>query len=171
MSIPSPVLRLRCVRRSALGFCFGLALALGLPLQVFAQATGCDDLSGLPEAIAVDYRTEIQPIWEIRCANCHVNHSGSPSAQLDLNEEESWAALYAMPSLIAEGRLMVRPGDPDASFLLEKLRCEQPQVGERMPRGRLPIPLAEQALVRDWIAQGARDQPPLFIDGFETAAP
>jgi hypothetical protein len=165
-AVPAPSIRLSAALAAVV-----LVLALCPASSASAQAEGCDDLSGLPVTPQVDYRTEIQPIWEIRCANCHVNHSGSPSAQLDLNEEESWAALYNMPSLIAEGRLMVRPGDPDASFLLEKLRCEQPQAGERMPRGRLPIPLAEQALVRDWIAQGARDQPPLFIDGFETDAP
>ncbi|MCG6118273.1 MAG: hypothetical protein MEQ07_08795 [Aquimonas sp.] len=171
MSIRSLATLAPSTRRTAARAAVALMLGLCLPSAVLAQATACDDLSALPITPRVDYLTEIQPIWEIRCANCHVNHSGSPSAELDLNEEASWAALYAMPSLIAEGRLMVRPGDPGASFLLEKLRCEQPQAGERMPRGRLPIPLTEQALVRDWIAQGAREQPPLFIDGFEDEAP
>lgn len=148
-----------------------LWLAIGLPASAFGQASGCDDLSALPEIAQVDYLTQIQPIWEIRCANCHVNHSGSPSAQLDLDDDVSWLGLYRMPSGLAADRLLVRPGDPVASFLLEKLSCDQPQAGSRMPRGRNPIPLAEQALVRDWIAQGAREQPPLFADGFEPLPP
>jgi hypothetical protein len=171
MSIRPRMFSARAVRLRAFLTAIALALGVGAVPSVSAQAAGCDDLSGLPVTPQVDYLTEIQPIWEIRCSNCHVNFSDSPSAQLDLNAEQSWAALYRMPSLIAQGRRMVQPGDPEASFLLEKLRCEQPEAGERMPRGRLPIPLDEQALVRDWIAQGARDQPPLFSDGFEGGPP
>lgn len=135
-----------------------------------AQASGCVNLAQQPVTARVDYYSQIQPIFEIRCSNCHVNHAGSPSAGLDLDMEWSWLSVYEAPSAIATGRVLAVPFNATASFLLEKVNCETPQAGERMPRGRIPIPLAEQALIRDWINQGASEFPSdtLFVDGFET---
>lgn len=135
-----------------------------------AQASGCVNLAQQPVTARVDYYSQIQPMFEIRCSNCHVNHGGSPSAGLDLDPEWSWLSVYEGPSAIASGRVMAVPFNAAASFLLEKVNCETPQAGDRMPRGRIPIPLAEQALIRDWINQGALEFPSdtLFIDGFET---
>lgn len=148
-----------------------LWLALCLPPAVLAQAEGCDDVSALPESPRVDYFSEIQPIWEIRCSNCHVNHGDSPSAGLSLDSEDSWFALVQMPSAQVTDALLVVPGQVASSYLFEKINCELPTAGQRMPRGRTPIPLAEQALIRDWIRQGAREfaVPILFEDGFEPA--
>lgn len=147
-------------------------LVLGVPKAAQAQASGCSDLSAQAPTPRIDYYTQIQPIWEIRCSNCHVNFGSSPSADLSLNEEDSWIQLVEMPSVQVPGRLRVQPGQAVASYLFEKINCDLPEAGERMPRGRTPIPLAEQALIRDWIQQGAREFTPplLFGDGFEPAA-
>lgn len=147
-------------------------LMLGLPDAAHAQASGCSDLSAQAPTPRVDYYTQIQPIWEIRCSNCHVNFGSSPSADLSLNEEDSWIELVEIPSVQVPGRLRVQPGQAAASYLFEKINCDLPEAGERMPRGRMPIPVAEQALIRDWIQQGAREFTPplLFADGFEPAA-
>lgn len=149
-------------------------LALGVPkaAQAQAQASGCSDLSAQAPTPRIDYYTQIQPIWEIRCSNCHVNFGSSPSADLSLNEEDSWIQLVEIPSVQVPARQRVQPGQAVASYLFEKINCDLPEAGERMPRGRMPIPLAEQALIRDWIQQGAREFTPplLFGDGFEPAA-
>jgi hypothetical protein len=147
-------------------------LALCLAVAAHAQASGCSDLSALAPTPRVDYYTQIQPIWEIRCSNCHVNFGSSPSADLSLNEEDSWIQLVEIPSVQVPGRLRVQTGQAAASYLFEKINCDLPEAGERMPRGRMPIPLVEQALIRDWIQQGAREFTPplLFGDGFEPAA-
>ncbi|WP_298850625.1 hypothetical protein [uncultured Aquimonas sp.] len=147
-------------------------LVLGVPGAAQAQASGCSDLSTQAPTPRIDYYTQIQPIWEIRCSNCHVNFGSSPSADLSLNEEDSWIQLVEMPSVQVPARQRVQPGQAVASYLFEKINCDLPEAGERMPRGRMPIPLAEQALIRDWIQQGAREFTPplLFGDGFEPAA-
>lgn len=165
--------RVRMRVAAFLWICAGLAA----PVAAFAQATGCDDLALLPETPRVDYYSQIQPIWEIRCSNCHVNFGSAPSAELSLNAEDSWIELVDIPSVQVAGRTRVLPGQVTASYLFEKVNCEQPAVGTRMPRGRIAIPFGEQALIRDWIQQGAREFAPplLFGDGFEpllpTAAP
>lgn len=159
------VLRLRARCAALLWICAGL---LATP-AAFAQAAGCDDLAALAVTPRVDYHTQIQPIWEIRCSNCHVNFGSAPSAELSLNAEDSWIELVDIPSVQVAGRTRVLPGQVAASYLFEKINCEQPAAGTRMPRGRIAIPLSEQALIRDWIQQGAREfvPPLLFADGFE----
>ena len=65
-----------------------------------------------------------------------------------------------VPSREVPGKNLVEPGDPAASFLFEKINCANPQVGNRMrPTGQMSLP--RQALVRDWIAQGARRSGPV----------
>lgn len=166
----SPVLPCRrllrwCARALLLG------PALIAPAVAHAQATGCDSLAQQPVTPRVDYYTQIQPIWEIRCSNCHVNFGGSASAGLSLNAPDSWIALVDIPSVQAPGRIRAVPGQASASYLFEKINCAQPEAGARMPRGRIPLPLSEQALIRDWLQQGAREFAPplLFGDGFEPA--
>jgi hypothetical protein len=181
MRIPAPrhanplralaALFLKCDSRLHASICtLLLCAALMAPAGALAQATGCDSLAGQPVTPRVDYYTQIQPIWEIRCSNCHVNFGGSPSAGLSLNAEDAWLALVAMPSVLVPEQLLVAPGDVSTSFLFEKLNCEAPVAGLRMPRGRLPLPAAEQALIRDWIRQGAREFAVLFENGFEPVA-
>lgn len=167
--LPLLALRLRTVRSKALKL--GLCLAMLLPAGAMAQATGCDSLAQQPVTPRVDYYTQIQPIWEIRCSNCHVNFGGSASAGLSLNAADSWISLVDIPSVQAPGRIRAVPGQASASYLFEKINCAQPAAGARMPRGRIPIPLSEQALIRDWLQQGAREFAPplLFGDGFEPA--
>ena len=61
------------------------------------------------------------------------------------------------PALEKADRLRVAPGDPDASFLIDKLRNRD--VGTRMPLGAEPLAEEEIALVERWIADGALRRP------------
>jgi hypothetical protein len=73
---------------------------------------------------------------------------------------ESYAFLVGvqpdnLPARMA-GKLRVDPGDPENSFLLDKLRGTlAPDEGERMPRALAKLPAREIALVEAWIAAGA----------------
>jgi hypothetical protein len=49
----------------------------------------------------------------------------------------------------------VVPGDPDGSFLIEKLTSDSPRAGVRMPQDRPPLDEVEIELIRTWIAEGA----------------
>jgi hypothetical protein len=59
----------------------------------------------------------------------------------------------------APGHLRIKPGDPDGSYLLAKIEgrhIAQGGTGGRMPFANAPLSAAEIAMVRTWIAQGAR---------------
>jgi len=51
---------------------------------------------------------------------------------------------------------VVKPGDPDGSLLVQKVKGTQ-TIGARMPRGGAPLPDAQIQRISDWVAQGAKD--------------
>lgn len=134
-----------------------------LVLRVGRWSAGndCDDLAAIPPTPAVDYQTQIQPIWAGACTGCHVA-TASNNGGLDLTTGNSLAQLRTRLSLQAPGVPLLTDGQTGRSFLFEKINCNAPQAGTRM-RPANPMPLAQQALIRDWISQ----QGVLFVDGFE----
>lgn len=130
----------------------GSASRRDVVLGVFAGGSGRDDLTGIPVTPNVDYATQIQPIFDAQCGGCHNAMGGS--AGLALLGSGSWANLVNGPSTQVTGMMLVQPFDAMQSYLFEKVNAAQPQVGVRMRVGGV-MPLTDQALIRDWINQGA----------------
>jgi hypothetical protein len=61
------------------------------------------------------------------------------------------------PALEKPDRLRVDPGDPDASFIIDKLRNRD--VSTQMPLGAEPLADEEIQLIEDWIRDGALRRP------------
>jgi hypothetical protein len=66
----------------------------------------------------------------------------------------SQAMLVNVPSTEVPSLLRVRPGDPDNSYLIQKLEGTA-AVGARMPLGGGALPAATIAAIRQWITDGA----------------
>ena len=105
----------------------------------------------------VDYVTDIQPIWDLKCISCHVA-GGSAAAGPILTSDKSYAAIVGVqsPTVAAD---LVAPGDPDASYLWHKLNGTQADVpgggGSPMPLGA-PLSADELAAIEQWITDGAK---------------
>lgn len=137
-----------------------------LAATALAAPSGCDSIASVPITWNIDYAKDIQNLFATRCSNCHVDHAGSPSGDLDLDPKWSYDVLVNGASN-QEGILVI-PGNPLASVLFQKINCETPDHGLRMPRARPPLPLAEQALIYDWIMLGAPlVSDTIFASGFE----
>ena len=128
------------------------------------QGTDCDDLRGLPILFGVDWQTEVKPILQARCVGCH-----GLGQQPDFSDLPDVDAIYKLVGTHVE------PGRPLQSRLFDKINCAQPLSGQRMPMSGEPLSINEQALVFDWIAQGALGEPGppidrdfLFRDGVES---
>jgi hypothetical protein len=120
-----------------------------------SSETGSSETGGEP---LVDYMTQIQPIWDMRCVTgCHIE---SGIAQTDgpiLTATASFADLVNAPSPTVADIDEVEPGDLDKSYLWHKLNGTQSNVGGlglQMPQGGM-LPPAELELVKLWIEQGA----------------
>ena len=90
------------------------------------------------------------------CVGCHTNQGRNPSGGLNLFGTP-YDALVGVPSRGRPDLRFVVPGDPDASYLVQKLEGAPGISGTRMPRSGPPYLSAGQMLViRRWIELGAR---------------
>jgi hypothetical protein len=83
-------------------------------------------------------------------------HGGTfPSSRYDLR---TYASSFIPGDLARRiGACAILPGDPDHSFMVEKLRSDDPRAGLRMPLEHDPLTEAEIQLIETWILEGAAD--------------
>ena len=106
-------------------------------------------------AVAVSYRNDIAGgvFSRGRCNSCHTG-AGSGASQSGF-EISTYAHLRTGGG--RSGVAIVVDGDPCASILVQKIGTSPP-FGRRMPYNGPPyLSAADITLVRDWIAEGARD--------------
>ncbi|HUH01932.1 MAG TPA: hypothetical protein VML75_08035 [Kofleriaceae bacterium] len=83
------------------------------------------------------------------CASCH---SGlEPDGELGFFLPEDIEAMYGAPSSACADKILVVPGDPASSYLIEKL-YPNPTCGEIMPQAA-PLPADLIACFEQWIAE------------------
>jgi hypothetical protein len=101
--------------------------------------------------------SEIQA--ELFTPTCAVSgcHTGAAAPQgLRLDEANSYSLLVDVASAEVPSILRVAPGDPDNSYLIQKLEGTA-SVGEQMPLGGPALPQASVDVIRQWITDGAID--------------
>ena len=107
-----------------------------------------------PVVTGVNFATQIQPIFSQRCDHCH-SGGGAPQG-LRLDAANSYDDLVDVPSQEVPSLKRVDPGDPDNSYLVQKIEGTA-AVGGRMPLGGSRLPQEEIDLIRQWIGQGAEE--------------
>jgi hypothetical protein len=98
------------------------------------------------------FKTIQDTIFTPLCVTCHAG----PAAPRGLRLESgvAFAALVNAPSAEVPALLRVKPGDPNASYLVQKIEGRA-AVGARMPLGQPPLSQANIDLIRQWITDGA----------------
>ena len=113
----------------------------------------------------VSFRQDVAPILTTSCStrSCH---GGSRAPELRGHDDASKmrAALLATGDDERPGARYVIPGDPDGSFLVQKIEgrmstseCADHDCGEAMPLDNPPLSPEARQTIRAWIAQGAED--------------
>lgn len=85
-------------------------------------------------------------------STCH----GSGTGGLTLEDGMDPSSLVGVESVGSPGAILVVAGDPDASYLVQKLEGASGIVGDAMPPGGA-LEADRLQLVRDWIEAGALD--------------
>jgi hypothetical protein len=89
------------------------------------------------------------------CITCHTSVGRTPAAGLNL-AGDAMRALVNVPSVQKPGSVLVIPGDPANSYLIQKIKGTGGIVGLRMPRNGPPFLTDGQVLVIErWIQTGA----------------
>jgi hypothetical protein len=109
-------------------------------------------LYGIAFALAaapVSYSRDIAPILAFHCHWCHGNRRQTPAGDLDTRTYES---------LMRGGGLgdVVRPGDPARSLLVQFIEGKR-GANKRMPEKAPPLDSRDIAVIRRWIAEGAKN--------------
>ena len=103
-------------------------------------------LISVGSVLAVDYETEIQPIWTASCVGCHGNSAG-----LSLAAGSSYDNLVDVTSSNYAPALRVVSGDPSTSVLYNKV-ANTGVNGGIMPQGGT-LTTEQIALISTWITE------------------
>lgn len=99
----------------------------------------------------ITWSRHVLPLFRNRCVGCHVDGARQGNYRVDTPGLAAIAGDSGTPSMLV-------PGDPDRSFIVQKLTSRRPAIGAQMPLDRPPLAPHELELVRQWIAEGARDR-------------
>jgi hypothetical protein len=102
--------------------------------------------------LAADFDSIQQNVFTPICTACHAG-SNAPQG-LHLDAANSYAQLVGVPSVEQPSILRVAVGDPDGSYIIQKLEGHA-ATGAQMPFGGPPLPAATIAVIRQWISAGA----------------
>ncbi len=133
---------------------------LGLSVILLASCTAGDgtglDAGGRPLPPVPPPNNDFQQIqatiFTPSCTGCHAGANAPQGLRLDAGN--SYALLVNVPSNEVSSLLRVNPGNPDTSYLVQKIQGNA-SVGGRMPLGGPALTQAQIDLVRGWIAAGA----------------
>ncbi len=90
------------------------------------------------------------------CTTCHTSTGRNPSGGFNLNHDVAYDQLVNSAVREKAGAIRVIPGDPDNSYLVQKLEGSIAITGRRMPQNGPPYLTDGQILIiRRWIAIGA----------------
>ena len=139
------------------------------------QTLQCESLANAPFQPNANWDTQVYPLLAQRCVGCHA--MAVPGARFNIVSGEPGLTLV---SLLDASTDVVEPLRPRASTLFQRLNCALPgDQGWRMPRCFGATcnywSAADQALIYDWIAQGARgdfkgspQSDVIHVGGFDT---
>lgn len=120
------------------------------------QDTNTVEVQGTTRA-TLSFSRDVEPILDGTCARMGCHTGVNPAEELDLRAGRAHAALVGVTAVqCGDSRARVAPGNPDSSYLIDKLTGVDLCAGTAMPKGS-PLARAEIQLIRDWVAAGARD--------------
>jgi WD40 repeat protein len=130
-------------------------LALASLLLTFAAAPLCAaDKPAEKDALPaeVSFYKDVRPIFQQHCNGCHQPAKPSGGFVMTSRAELLKAGESEKPAVV--------PAKPEGSNLVSQVT---PQAGQKplMPRNLPPLPDRDVALIKKWIAQGAKDDTPL----------
>jgi mono/diheme cytochrome c family protein len=106
-------------------------------------------------AAPVSFQRDVLPIFKQHCMACHI--SGEEQGGLALAPRLAHASLVGVPSR-ESALLRVKPGQPEASYLVRKIDGTHQEAGGsgvQMPMGDAGLDAAARETIRRWVVEGA----------------
>lgn len=135
------------------------------PMVLIWVVLGCaGDGTGLPdpdpEPSAPTLSGDVQPILTANCAFSGCHAGASPAQGMNLSDGQTHANTVDVASNELPSMDRIEPGDPDGSYLVNKIQGTQAAVGGgggQMPLGGTPLTTEQINTIRAWVEAGAAD--------------
>ena len=105
------------------------------------------------EPLTPDFKSIQDNVFTPICTKCHIG-AGAPQG-LQLDAAHSYALLVGVPSTEQPNVLRIKAGDPDNSYLVQKIEGAPSISGVRMPFGGPYLPQSTIDVIRTWVTNGA----------------
>ena len=139
---------------------YGLAAVM-----IIIMMAGCDeslkefagptpDLEPTFSSIQQDIFNATDSAGRLACTGCH-NATGARFNGMNLTGTTAYATIVNVASVGKPSATRVVPGDPDASYLVQKIEGASGIVGVRMPQTPPYLTPNQIAIIRRWIELGA----------------
>jgi hypothetical protein len=104
----------------------------------------------------VSFARDIQAIFSRSCATRGCHAGLRPQAGLNLSQGAAYAEIVGVASeQCGASRVRVAPGDPAASYLVDKLLGVDLCFGTQMPKAGVSLPQADLDAIGSWVCSGA----------------
>ena len=128
-------------------------MGLGKNVPIANGTTSDSLIAWVPDQFADVQNNILTPNCAV--SGCHT--TASSIGGLDLSAGSSFASLVDVASSADSSIKRVKPGDPDNSYLMQKL-LGSVDAGQQMPPGGPGLSESDIELVRDWIRAGAASE-------------
>ena len=139
---------------------YGLAAVM-----IIIMTAGCDeslkkfagptpDLEPTFSSIQQDIFNATDSAGRLACTGCH-NATGARFNGMNLTGTTAYATIVNVASVGKPSAIRVVPGNPDASYLLQKIEGAPGIAGVRMPQTPPYLTPNQIAIIRRWIELGA----------------
>jgi hypothetical protein len=105
----------------------------------------------------VSFAAEVEPVLVNACTGMGCHGFPASAAGLDLRLGNAYGNLVGIPSSQCNDRMLVAPGQPGASYLMDKLQGINLCFGTKMPKAAPALSAAQIAAISEWICRGAAD--------------
>jgi hypothetical protein len=122
---------------------------------------------GSGSTLTPDLQSIQEHVFTPICSVCHAGAAAPLGFRLDAGS--AFAMLVNAPSVEVPSLRRVSPGNPDTSYLIQKLEGHA-AVGGQMPLGQAPLPQATINIIRQWISNGAAPAPASSVDALTRLA-
>lgn len=144
----------RLLRASVLGFAVTTLCACDEKLSSVAGPT--PSLEPTFAAIQREVFEATDSAGRPACTRCHTNNGGrNPSGGLNLNHDVAFDQLVNVAARGKPGAIRLVPGNPDTSYIVQKLEGTSGIAGQRMPLNGPFLTDGQILILRRWIALGA----------------
>jgi hypothetical protein len=103
--------------------------------------------------VTADFQSIQDNVFTPICSKCHIGASAPEGLQLDA--AHSYNLLVGVPSAERPDLLRVNPGNPDASYMVQKIENAPGIIGGQMPLMETPLSQATMDAIRQWVTNGA----------------